>query len=110
MNMKKELITKEVDFNGDALMAAQDLESGKIYVGVRWVCSGLGLSRGQINNENNRIQNDYVLKSGCTKLGAGVFDPNNDMMAIELDYLPLWLAKISITPNMIKETPEIAQS
>lgn len=107
--MGNELVTKEVEFNGDSLMVAQDNETGKIYVGVRWVCNGLGLSRGQINNENYRIQNDFVLKLGCTKFSAGVFDENNDTIAIELDYLPLWLAKISITPKMIEEKPEVAQ-
>lgn len=106
--MKNKLVAKEIDFNGDLLMATQNNETGKIYVGVRWVCNGLGLSRGRINNENNRIQNDTVLKMGCTKFSAGVFDENNETIAIHLDYLPLWLAKIPITPKMLKETPNVA--
>lgn len=30
-------------------------------------------------------------------------------MCLQLDYLPLWLAKISITPTMRKEMPGIAE-
>jgi hypothetical protein len=41
---------------------------------------------------------DTVLQMGCFKFEAGVFDADNSTLAIELDYLPLWLAKISITP------------
>lgn len=107
--MKNEIMAREVEFNGDLLKVAQDNKTGIIYVGVRWVCNGLGLSRGQINNENNRIQNDLVLKNGCTKFSAGVFDENNETIAIELDFLPLWLAKISITPKMISDTPLVAK-
>jgi phage antirepressor YoqD-like protein len=106
--MKNELITKEVEFNGDSLMAAQDVETGKIYVGVSWVCNGVGLSKSQKDTQVQKIQSDIVLKQGCLKLQAGVFDENNGTLAVEIDYLPLWLAKISITPSMIKETPKVA--
>lgn len=33
---------------------------------------------------------------------------NQKSLCIELDYLPLWLAKISITPTMKREHPNIA--
>ena len=49
-----------------------------------------------------------MLKKGCVKFDAGVFDPNNQTVAIKLDFVPLWLAKISITPTMEAETPELA--
>ena len=106
--MKNELVTKEVEFNGDSLLAAQDIESGKIYVGVSWVCNGIGLSKSQKDTQVQKIQSDIVLKQGCLKFQAGVFDDNNETLAVEIDYLPLWLAKISITPAMIKETPKVA--
>jgi phage antirepressor YoqD-like protein len=106
--MKNELVTKEVEFNGNSLMAAQDVDSGKIYVGVSWICNGIGLSKSQKDTQVQKIQSDIVLKMGCLKLQAGIFDENNEAFAIELNYLPLWLAKISITPTMIRETPQIA--
>lgn len=106
--MKNELLTKEVDFCGDAIMCAQDSYTGKIYVGVRWICSGVGFTRGQINNEISRVQSDIVLKQGCMKFRAGVFDENNETIVVELDTLPLWLAKISITPSMLENHKELS--
>ena len=38
-----------------------------------------------------------------------MFDPNNQTVAIKLDFVPLWLAKIAITPTMRAETPELAE-
>lgn len=103
--MENQLITKEVEFNGNYLKAAQDLENGKIYVGIKWVCTGIGLTQDQGRSQVKKIQSDLVLRLGCVKFDTGVFDENNDTVAVELDYLPLWLAKISITPTMIKENP-----
>jgi hypothetical protein len=37
-----------------------------------------------------------------------VFDPNNETICLELNFLPLWLAKITITPTMQKEQPDVA--
>lgn len=102
-----DLVVKKVNFLGDMLVAAQDTD-GNIWAGTRWFCNGLGLSRGQINNENNRIQTDLSLKGGCTKFNAGVFDPYNETLALKLDYIPLWLAKIPITPSMKEENPRLA--
>jgi phage antirepressor YoqD-like protein len=106
--MKNELVTKEVNFNGDSLMATQDMNTGKIYVGISWVCNGIGFNKHQKDRQVVNVQEDIVLKRGCLKFEAGVFDDNNDTIAIELDYLPLWLAKISITPKMKNDTPELA--
>ena len=100
-----DLMIKEINFQGDLLRATKYQD--KIYVGVSYVCNGIGLSDGQKHRQIQNIQEDYVLKQGCTKFGRGVFDPYNETIAIELDFLPLWLAKISITPRMIKENPAL---
>jgi len=65
--MTTELMIKEVDFNGASLLAAQDI-NGKIFVGVKWVCDGLNLSKGQMQNERIRIQEDIVLSKGKRNL------------------------------------------
>jgi len=106
--MKNELVTKDVEFNGDLLKVTKDLETGKMYVGVSWVCNGIGFTKGQKDRQVLNIQEDIVLRRGCLKFEAGVFDENNSTIAIELDYLPLWLAKISITPKMRLDTPDMA--
>lgn len=61
---KQELITKEVDFYGDTIMCAEDKSTGKIYVGIKWVCEGIGLTSDQIKNERKKIGKDLVLSKG----------------------------------------------
>ncbi|MCW1049180.1 phage antirepressor N-terminal domain-containing protein, partial [Priestia sp. JV24] len=100
---------KTVNFMGAELLAAKANDE-KIYVGVGWVCNGIGFNKAQKDRQVQNIQDDLVLKQGCFKFEAGVFDPHNEVLAIELDFLPLWLAKISITPAMQKETPWLARA
>lgn len=103
-----ELEIKRVPFMGTELMAARDAD-GQIWAGVRWMCDGIGLSEGQTKNERLKIQKDKVLSKGgrnfvLNESGYG----NRDVLCLKLDFVPLWLAKISITPTMEQETPELA--
>ncbi|MED3792426.1 phage antirepressor KilAC domain-containing protein [Niallia alba] len=106
------LAIKEVDFNGDTLIAAQDKTTEKVYVGVRWVVDGIGFTRGQANNQLEKIKDDLVLKRGVRNLvfqnmeGKG---STQEVLCIELDLLPLWLAKISITPKMVENSPDTVE-
>ena len=99
------LLVKNVEFNGAMLRAAQ--VENIVYVGVRWVCQGLGLNDGKIKTERKRIQEDVVLSKGKKFLPLGTDNANSDVLCLMLDYLPLWLAKINITPTMKKENPEL---
>lgn len=99
---------KRVPFMGCDLMAAK-ADDGTIYAGVSYICNGMGLSKSQKDAQIQNIQKDDVLSMGCLKFQAGVFDPNNTTLALKLDYLPLWLAKISITPTMKVENPQLAE-
>ena len=95
-----ELEVRKVPFMGTELMAARD-NDGQIWAGVRWMCDGIGLTKGQMQNERNRIREDKVLSKGERNL---VLPTNGGQQ----DYVPLWLAKIAITPRMERETPELA--
>ncbi|WP_311078233.1 phage antirepressor N-terminal domain-containing protein [Paenibacillus polymyxa] len=99
---------KLVEFNGSELLGIK-ANDGKIYVGVRWVCEGIGLSEGQVKAERKKIKEDVVLKNGESRYF--VLPTNGgkqDVLALDIDFLPLWLAKITITPNMQKNQPEVA--
>ncbi|MED1303189.1 hypothetical protein BK704_19345 [[Bacillus thuringiensis] serovar konkukian] len=98
-----------VNFNGAEIMAVKAHDE-KIYVGVKWVCQGIGLSDDQMRNERKKIQSDLVLKSGGSKLTLPTNSGIQEVLCIELNYLPLWLAKISITPNMRLNQPELTQN
>lgn len=103
----KELELMEVEFNGDILLAVKMKDDGKIYTGVNQICAGLQLSEGQLKNERKKIQDDIVLSQGGRNLVLPTKGGNQKALGIELDFLPLWLAKISITPNMKANHPEI---
>ena len=100
------LTVKDVDFNGAVLRAAQ--VENIIYVGVKWICDGLGLSEDRGKYERKKIQKDLVLSKGVNFYPLGTDNANSDVLCLMLEYLPLWLAKISITPTMKKENPELA--
>lgn len=107
MKSREELIVKGVDFMGDLLMAAKDRD-GNIWAGVSYFCSALGMSKGQKDRQVTNVQKDETLKRGCLRFEAGVFDVANETIALRIDFIPLWLAKISITETMKREHPELA--
>ncbi len=107
--MKNELVTREVNFYGDAIMCAQDNSTGKVYVGITWVCDGIGLSEGQTKNEKSKMKKDLVLLQGGRNLILPTNGGHQEVSCLELDFLPLWLAKISITPKMQEDSPELVK-
>ena len=104
-----ELEVKRVPFMGADLMAAKD-ESGTIWAGVRWMCDGMGMSEGQRKRQIANIQTDHLLSKGGSNLilnGTGY--GKREVLCLKLDFVPLWLAKINITPAMQAETSELAE-
>lgn len=106
--MNENLVTKAVNFFGDTIMCVQDNSTEKIYVGVSWICDGIGLTKKQKDRQVMNLQTDFVLAESCIKLPLKFGGQVREALSIELEYLPLWLAKISITPRMLTETPEVA--
>lgn len=102
-----DMIVKSVDLMGDTVMAAQDKE-GQIWAGVSYFCKALGMSNKQRDNQVVKVQMDKTLSKGSLKFREGVFDPNNEAVAIKVDFIPLWLAKIQITKRMEQNHPELA--
>lgn len=101
------LIVKPVDVLGSSIMAAQD-EKGRIFAGVNYFCNALGMTKGQRDKQVQKVQKDEVLKQGCFRLEAGVFDPSNEAITLRIDFIPLWLAKIVITDKTKQENPDLA--
>lgn len=101
-----ELAIKDVQFNGSTLRAAQDIKI--IWVGVRWVCEGLGLTEGQMKSERKKIQTDEVLSQGTKFHPLGSGNSDSEVLCLKLDFLPIWIAKIHVTPKMKRENPLLA--
>lgn len=101
------LIVKNVDVLGSQIVAAKGTD-GYIYAGVSYFCNALGMTKGQKDRQVTNVQSDEVLKMGCLKLEAGVLDANNETIALRIDFIPLWLAKITITEKTRQERPDFA--
>ena len=84
-----------------------NLVNDKIYVGVKCITEALGFNKNNHDRQVKNIQSDIVLSMGASNLTLPTKGGNQKALCIELDYLPLWLAKISITPNMKNEYPEV---
>lgn len=103
-----DLVIKNVNLFGDTVVAAKD-EKGDIWAGVSYICNGIGLSKAQKDSQVEKVQKDLLLQQGCRKFPVGVFDPNNEVVALKLDFVPLWLAKITITPTMRENNAELVE-
>lgn len=101
------LIIKSVDIFGDTIMAAK-YNDGHIYAGISYFCNALGMSRVQKDTQVDKIREDKTLSKGYRKFPVGVFDQNNEAVGIRLDFVPIWLAKITITKRMEQDHPELA--
>ncbi len=104
---ENKLRVRDVDFNGAELRAAQEIETGKVYVGVRWVCQGMGFDHERMKNERKKIQKDIVLSEGVKFYPLGSGNSGTEVLCLDLDFIPLWLAKIAITPTMQRENPDL---
>ncbi|QEK12616.1 hypothetical protein FQB35_09915 [Crassaminicella thermophila] len=96
--MKNDLVVKEVNFNGDVLVAVKSNSTGKIFTGVKWICEGLGLD---VRRQREKLQEHLTLKKGVSTLPLPSNGGIQNTLAIELDFLPLWLA--TINPALVKE-------
>lgn len=88
-------------------MAAQD-NAGNIWVGVRWICEGLGMTEGHMKRQIANIKKDLTLSRGGSNLLLNKGSGEREVFCLKLDYVPLWLAKVNITPTIQAERPELA--
>ena len=98
MNQNNALITKEVNFNKDTLVAVKKESTGKIYVAVNHICNALGLD---CENQKTKLRQHATIKKGTMILGVPSMGGNQNTFVIELDFLPIWLA--TINPSKIKK-------
>lgn len=108
MSKKENMQVKMVPFMDTELAAVREPD-GQIWVGVRWMCDGIGLNENQSRRERKRIQSDSVLSKGGSNLTLPTKGGAQETLCLKLDYVPLWLAKINITPNIQEENPELTQ-
>lgn len=100
---------KEIPFNGDTLLGVKD-ENGQVWLAVKKACLDIGLSEGQAQRQITNIQEEEPLKSNCCKFAMvqmeGKREVTREQIFLHEKVVTLWLAKISLTPSMMKKSPE----
>lgn len=108
--MENELTVKNVGFCGAELLAVQQKDNGKIYVGINSILRELGFDERQIEYRRNKWNSDKVLYKGVQKFSYPSKDGGiQETYCIEIKRLPLALAKIDITPKMESDMPDLAE-
>ena len=75
---------RKVPFMDTELVAARDNE-GNIYAGVRWMCDGIGLSKGQTLRQVTNIGTDKVLSKGVANLQLPTNGGPQEALCLKLD-------------------------
>lgn len=105
--MKEEI--REIPFDTNTLLGLKD-ENGEVWLAVRKVCLDIGLSDGQARRQVENIQIEEPLKSNCRKFAIvqneGNREVNREQLFLNERVVTLWLAKISLTPTMMKKNPQ----
>lgn len=103
------MIVKNVDVMGDFITAAKD-HDGNVWVGVRWVCDALEMTEGQMKRQIKNIKKDMVFgEGGSNQIPLPTGQGTQEVFCIRNDFIPLWLAKISITQKTKEERPKFSK-
>ena len=97
---------KEVDFQGVELKAVK-AEDGNVYVGMKWVLKGVGFTDRKGRAETTKAQEDEVVSRGIRNFGLPTAGGKQEVKCLDIEFLPIWLAKISITPKIKEDNPKV---
>jgi hypothetical protein len=99
---------KAINFDGGELLGVRT-EDGKIWLGVKKACMDIGLSEKQGDNEVRKIQQEVIFDGGWRHLPLKFDTQIRKTLVLNENLIPLWVAKISLTPEMQKKHPEAVQ-
>lgn len=107
-NQNTALQVTNFDFYGDNLIALQDNATGEIYTSINSVLRGIGFTERQVRHNRDKWLNDLIVSKGCQNfvipMENGV---SQETYCISNRKLPIALTKISITPKMKQNQPEL---
>ena len=107
-NSNTALQVTNFDFYGDNLIALQDNATGEIYTAINSVLRGIGFTERQVRHNRDKWLNDLIVSKGCQNfvipMENGV---SQETYCISNRKLPIALTKISITPKMKQNQPEL---
>ena len=100
--------TKKIKFYDDTLLGAKD-ETGKVWLAIAHTCKELGFNERRVRQQGEKIRTDKVLSKGVRIFGLPTNGGMQDTFCIEERFVPLWLAKITLTNKMEKDIPDVVE-
>ena len=100
--------TRRIKFYNDTLLGIKD-ETGKVWLAIAHTCKELGFNERRVRQQGEKIRADKVLSKGIRKFGLHTDGGIQDTFCIEEKFVPLWLAKITLTNKMEKDIPDVVE-
>ena len=107
--MPNEIISYKTDtvtFYNDSITAIKD-QNGEIWALINDILRNIGFDEKKIDNQRTAWLKDIVVSRGTKILDLQINGYKRQANCLNRRYIPLALAKISITPTMQREQPEI---
>ena len=98
--------TNTVTFYNDSITAIKD-QNGEIWALINDILRNIGFDEKKIDNQRTAWLKDIVVSRGTKILDLQINGYKRQANCLNRRYIPLALAKISITPTMQREQPEI---
>lgn len=96
------------NFYGDELIALKDNATGEIYTSINHVLRNIGFTERQTKHIHKKWSEDFIISKGVQNFVLPSKSGNQDTTCISNRKLPIALTKISITPKMKQNQPELA--
>ena len=106
-NTNTALQVTNFNFYGDELIALKDNASGEIYTSINSVLRGIGFTERQTKHINKKWSEDIIVAKGVQNFVLPSKNGNQETKCISNRKLPIALTKISITPKMKQNQPEL---
>lgn len=100
--------TRKIKFYDDTLLGIKD-ENEKVWLAIAHTCKELGFNERRVRQQGEKIRTDKVLSKGIRKFGLPTDGGIQDTFCIEEKFVPLWLAKITLTNKMEKDIPDVVE-
>lgn len=101
------LQTTNFNFYGDELIALKDNATGEIYTSINHVLRNVGFTERQIKHIHKKWSEDIIVSKGVQNFVLPSKSGNQETTCISNRKLPIALTKISITPKMKQNQPEL---
>lgn len=96
------------NFYGDELIALKDNATGEIHTSINHVLRNIGFTERQIKHIHKKWTEDIIVSKGVQNFVLPSKSGNQETTCISNRKLPIALTKISITPKMKQNQPELS--